>query len=147
MPWRFALHRAEVDARYPSKYAKQLSCVLVILGAVTLAGCNDTTRGLKASNTGVVARLGPRTAVRPGPRTAVPLPRYELLKPPPDFKCEFETVDPKPDALRKLDYERQCYRHASMILRARLDHLQGSVDKTIKAIKRKRAKRSTTRRP
>jgi hypothetical protein len=33
-----------------------------------------------------------------------------------------------------------------MILRARLDRLQGSVEKTIKAIKRKRAKRSTTRR-
>ena len=96
---------------------------------MTLAGCNDTTRGLKPSNTGV--------ATRPGPIAAVPLPRRELPKPPPDFKCEFETVDPKPDVLRKLDYERQCYRHASMILRARLNHLQGSVDKTIKAIKRK----------
>jgi hypothetical protein len=104
MPLRFALHRAEAVARCPSTNAKLSTCVLVILWVVTLAGCNDTTRGFKASNTGV--------ATTPKPRTPVPLPHRELLKPPPDFKCEFETVDPMPDALRKLDYERQCYRHA-----------------------------------
>jgi hypothetical protein len=52
---------------------------------------------------------------------------------------------PRPRSRRRCR-QRQCYRHASMILRARLDRLQGSVEKTIKAIKRKRAKRSTTRR-
>ena len=40
------------------------------------------------------------------------------------------------DELRKLDYERQCYRHAEMIARGRLDRLQDSVAKTIRAVKR-----------
>ena len=42
---------------------------------------------------------------------------------------------------RKLDYERQCYRHAEMIVRSRLQLLQGSVDETIKAVKTQRAAR------
>ena len=35
--------------------------------------------------------------------------------------------------LIRLDYERQCYQHAEMILRNRLRHLQAAVGKTIKA--------------
>jgi hypothetical protein len=47
--------------------------------------------------------------------------------------------DPAADAaaLRtKLDYERQCFRHAEMIVRQRLHALQASVGATIKAIQR-----------
>jgi hypothetical protein len=45
----------------------------------------------------------------------------------------------------KLDYERQCYRHAEMILRDRLLGLQASVGETIKAVNRRRA--TAARRP
>ncbi len=37
--------------------------------------------------------------------------------------------------LMKLDYERQCYRQAEMIVRNRLQRLQGAVDETIKVVK------------
>ena len=42
---------------------------------------------------------------------------------------------------RKLDYERQCDRHAEIVVRSRLQLLQGSVDETIKAVKTQRAAR------
>jgi hypothetical protein len=45
------------------------------------------------------------------------------------------------DAKDEADYraaaERQCYRHAEMIVRSRLQLLQRSVDRTIKAVKRR----------
>jgi BA14K-like protein len=90
----------------------------------------------------------------PGERSLIPLPDPTLLAPPAEFDCEFKTASPNeargqsspgpapahadPDAaLRaKLDYERQCYRHAEMILRDRLLGLQAAVGKTIKAINR-----------
>jgi hypothetical protein len=71
-----------------------------------------------------------------------------------EFNCEFKTASPDeargqsslgpaltradPDAaLRaKLDYERQCYRQAEMILRDSLLGLQASVGETIKAVNR-----------
>ena len=37
----------------------------------------------------------------------------------------------------KLDYEAQCYRQAEVIVRARLQRLLSSVDKTIRAVKRR----------
>jgi Protein of unknown function (DUF3551) len=81
----------------------------------------------------------------PGARTSIPLPDQILLAPPPEFDCEFKAarVDeisgqtgPGTDvALRmKLDYERQCYQQAGMILRDRLRRLQASVGETIKAV-------------
>jgi Protein of unknown function (DUF3551) len=91
-------------------------------------------------------------SVRSGARTFVPLPDQALLTPPPQFDCTFKTslddasgrpqasptraqADPGIDAalLIGLDYERQCYQHAEMILRNRLRHLQAAVGKTIKA--------------
>ena len=50
--------------------------------------------------------------------------------------CEFKATESKTDERMKLDYERQCYRHAEMIVRNRLELLQNSVDTTIKALKR-----------
>ena len=64
------------------------------------------------------------------------LPSPPLLDPQPAPDCEFKTTEPKTDELQKLDYERQCYRHAEMIVRGRLELLQSSVDETIKAVKR-----------
>jgi len=68
-------------------------------------------------------------------RTPIPLPAAPLLSQP-EPSCEFETADSNADERQKLDYERQCYRHAEMIVRSRLQLLQGSVDKTISAVKR-----------
>jgi BA14K-like protein len=93
-------------------------------------------------------------SARPGARTLIPLPDPALLAPPAEFNCEFKTASPdeargqsspgpapaladRDAALRaKLDYERQCYRHAEMILRDRLLGLQAAVGETIKAINR-----------
>jgi len=69
-------------------------------------------------------------------RTPIPLPAAPLLSPQPEPSCEFETTESNADERQKLDYERQCYRHAEMIVRSRLQLLQGSVDKTISAVKR-----------
>ena len=92
----------------------------------------------------------------PGSRAPVPLPDQALLTPPTWFDCELKTAtlydasgqpQPRPTpteadrgadaALRiKLDYERQCYQHAEMILRDRLRRLQAAVGETIKAADR-----------
>ena len=85
----------------------------------------------------------------------IPLPKTALLKRQPPPSCEYRTAslddtskrgqqdggppaEANPDlALRtKLDYERQCYRHAEMIARSRLKSLQESVQDTVKAVKR-----------
>ena len=87
----------------------------------------------------------------------IPVPGAALLKPQPEPACEYKATDrvatgtpdtkagdPAVDAaLRtKLDYERQCYRHAEMILRQRLHALQASVRGTIGALKKEEAVRS-----
>jgi hypothetical protein len=66
--------------------------------------------------------------------TPFPVPAASLLSAQPEPSCEFQ--NPKTDELQKLDYERQCYRHAEMIVRNRLKLLQDAVDKTISALKR-----------
>lgn len=88
----------------------------------------------------------------PAVRHAFPLPDSALLRSLPDFNCEFKTnsadasVPPQSNPPRdqadgaagalqvKLDYERQCYRHAAMIAHDRLRNLQASVGETIKLI-------------
>jgi hypothetical protein len=75
-------------------------------------------------------------ATRPKLGTPVPFPDPALLSRQPEPDCEFKTAEPKAEERMKLDYERQCYRHAEMIVRDRLEQLQNSVDQTIKAIKR-----------
>jgi len=90
-------------------------------------------------------------------RTSIPTPNPALLTPPSEFDCEFKTSSlneppgqPQPSATRgqtdpaaeaaalvaKLDYERQCYRHARTIVHDRLRQLQASVDKTMKVVNR-----------
>jgi hypothetical protein len=81
-------------------------------------------------------------------------PKAALLKAQPAPNCELKTAsldpaqeqpadppsanDADPDvALRaKLDYERQCYRHAELIARERLQNLQEAVQETVRALKR-----------
>jgi hypothetical protein len=82
---------------------------------------------------------------RPGSRPSVPLPRRALLTAVPEVDCTFKhgsdgaggASNPAQAAaaLRtKLDYERQCYRHNGIILRADLDQLRASVGETILAV-------------
>ncbi len=69
------------------------------------------------------------------------MPDPALLAPPAAPDCEFKSevpagTDPREVQRMKLDYEQQCYRQAEAITRARIEQLQGSVAKTIEAIKR-----------
>jgi hypothetical protein len=60
-----------------------------------------------------------RHSTRPASRQwIIPVPGRELLNPQAEPDCEFTTTDPKADERQKLDYERQCYRHAEMIVRS-----------------------------
>jgi len=89
--------------------------------------------------------------------------RIALLKRQPAPKCEYRAASlddagkrqtdgqpatgetsSNPDAVRmKLDYERQCYRHAEMIARSRLTSLQAAVQDTVKPVKRSEGSSST----
>jgi hypothetical protein len=137
--------------------AHALMCALAtVICAMTLAGCSGlpyvqvpsvadgrrsaeprpaTPRRMLARP---ASRVEPRTAkparlVEPIPATPIPLPAAALLARQPEPGCEM--TDANADERQRLDYERQCYRHAEMIVRARLELLQGSVDKTISAIR------------
>jgi len=65
----------------------------------------------------------------------MPLPTPDLLAPLPEPDCTFDTTRATADDRQKLDYERQCYRHAEIIIRARFERLQDEVGKMIKAVK------------
>ena len=102
-----------------------LACGLgIALTAMTLAGCDYAGR----------RALTARHA-ESGSGTKVPLPSLALLAPQPEPDCGFPATDSSADERQKLDYERQCYRHAEIIARARLRLLQRSVARTIRAIK------------
>jgi hypothetical protein len=77
-----------------------------------------------------------RMAPRPMSRATIAPPVRELLVAPEAPDCEFKTNDPNADERQKLDYERQCYRHAEMIARERLQLLQASVRRMAKAVDR-----------
>jgi hypothetical protein len=76
----------------------------------------------------------------------VPLPSSALLEQLHAPRCEYRKASPGKDGAEeseasriKLDYERQCYRHAEMIARARLRRLQSSVSRTVVALRAERA--------
>ena len=90
--------------------------------------------------------------------------RLALLKQQPTPKCEYRTAsldesgkrpsdglppssaassDPDAAVRMKLDYERQCYRHAEMIARRRLASLQAAVQDTAKGVDRRAGNSST----
>jgi hypothetical protein len=101
----------------------------VVLSAVTLAGCDCIGRGFS-----VTRSAGASIAATPA-SAPIPLPRRALLAPQPAPDCEPGGAEPPLDERQKLDYQRQCYRHAEMIARERLRQLQVSVDRTVKAVK------------
>jgi hypothetical protein len=102
----------------------------VALSAVALAGCDCTSRGV------AVTRIA-KADVSAGQqsRAPVPLPSRTLLTPQTEPDCKY-SGDSAADEQQKLDYERQCYRHAEMIARNRLRLLQGSVGETIRTFRR-----------
>jgi TPR repeat protein len=59
--------------------------------------------------------------------TAVILTDSALLAPQPEPDCAFRTDDPNATERQQLDFERQCYRHAEMIVRNRLEMLQDAI--------------------
>lgn len=82
-------------------------------------------------------------------RPRIPVPSEQLLKQQPEPVCEYRSTTKGSDAVAeaaelraKLDYERQCFRHAEMIVRQRLHALQASVGITIRAIQRGRKQAS-----
>jgi hypothetical protein len=68
-------------------------------------------------------------------KAAMAIPAAELLAAPSQPNCAFDSARTDADDRQKLDYERQCYRHAEMIMRARLERLQGEIGPLIKAAK------------
>lgn len=99
-----------------------------MLCAVALAACERVSAHAAAA----------ANPVRPGAQAPIPVPDKALLKPAAAPDCEFRSGGPTPEETQrmKLDYERQCYRHAEMIARGKLQQLQASVGETIKAVKR-----------
>ena len=98
-----------------------LGGISIALCAVALAGCDQIGHGatLRSANVAVSKTTGSTMPI--------PQPVRARLVPQPEPKCEFATTDPNSDERQMLDYERQCYRHAEMIVRDRLHHLQSSV--------------------
>ena len=129
--WFGAERQASIPSCFRRRERRRLSaCVLTLASfAVILAGCTQHARSRTVSGT-------PNTSssVSSGSRTLVPLPDKALLGRLPEPDCKFKTSEDTDDR-QKLDYERQCYRHAEIIARLRLLLLQRSVDKTIRALK------------
>ena len=114
------------------------------------------------SSTALILFLGAANAQQ-GKRaqSRIPVPSAALLKSQPDPACEYKADKVgRPDnpksgdaegdaaALRaKLDYERQCYRHAEIIVRQRLHALQASVRVTMRAIERDAQRKSRPKDP
>ena len=88
--------------------------------------------------------------------TPIPIPDTALLEPQAAPRCDAKarqqagaSADAGGDAASqaKLDYERQCYRHAELIARNRLNKLQASVQQTVKAVKEGEPKTGEVSRP
>ena len=60
------------------------------------------------------------------PKPTPPRPDDAFLARQPEPDCELRSGDA--DERQRLDYERQCYRHAEMIVRGRLHLLQGAIE-------------------
>jgi hypothetical protein len=144
----------------PSEYVVGVARVsALVICAAMVGGCDCTTRGRTAApmatgkTTVVKTTALPGTATRstsvPGtpastktsaptkisapPPAPVPLTEPALLTPQPEPQCGFATDGRGLNDPQRLDYERQCYRHAEMIVRARLDLLQEAVRRNERA--------------
>jgi len=120
-----ASHESGTHPRARRQHPRWPILAAIVCCAVALAGC-DSGRAFRLSRAGGGA----------GAAAPLPLPARALLKRQPEPRCEFATAGADADQRQKLDYERQCYRHAEMIARGRLDRLQDSVARTIRAVRR-----------
>jgi hypothetical protein len=126
-----ACQQANAARLRAGQHVRAPACVLaVVFCTVTLAACYRADHDFTASTTARTRAPASASA------STIPLPSPALLDPQPEPDCEFKSGEPKADELRKLDYERQCYRHAEINARRRLQLLQSAVDTTIKAVKR-----------
>jgi hypothetical protein len=78
------------------------------------------------------------THTQPLSTAEVRLPEPALLRPPTAPNCEAKAQPEPSDAAgerARLDYERQCYRHAELIVRDRLERLQAAVGETINSVR------------
>src|SRR5438477_13180854 len=95
--------------------------LLVVSVAAALAGCSAYSAERDVT---------PPSAALTGsvPRALGPLPDRALLAPQRAPACEYKTGSTGEDAAEaqrvKLDYERQCYRHAELLVRGRPTRLQ-----------------------
>jgi hypothetical protein len=105
-----------------SGFALVLLPLVLLLGATVLAGC--------ASDLGKARVADSRSRAS----ASIPVPSRTQLSPQPEPDCDFKATGGTTDDRQRLDYERQCYRHAEIIARARLQRLQASVDRTVKAV-------------
>jgi hypothetical protein len=108
----------------------------VAMLAVALAGCTGRDDGAKPAALAARpiaddSRPIAHTATLARSRRPIRLPDHPLLVPQPEPDCTF--AGSAADERTKLDYERQCYRHAELIVRSRLDRLQNVVAKTMHA--------------
>jgi hypothetical protein len=93
----------------------------------------------------------PHAAVRgshitTAPSARIPQPDQSLLDPQPPPDCAFKGPLSNPataeETRMKLDYEQQCYRHSEMIVRARLQQLQSSVQEATKPSSRRKQEKT-----
>ena len=101
--------------------------------SIALPPERHTSGIVRSEKTEVRVKMVPVKTVVPV-KIAVPLPREDLLNPMQEPDCEFPATETA-DERQRLDYERQCYRQAEIIVRTRLQILQNSIEKTVKAIK------------
>ena len=101
--------------------------LLIALGATLLAGCD--TPPLPESALLQPALLQPQPPPRCSPKGEA---GQRKQQPAPAGASAKATDTADAAALRKLDYEAQCYRHAEMIARNRLGRLQNSVQDMVK---------------
>jgi hypothetical protein len=94
--------------------------------AATLVGCDNLRHAAIVQPAGI--------PTRPMSAASIPTPARALLVPPEAPDCELKDADA--DERQKLDYERQCYRHAEIITRERMRLLQASVRRAASAINR-----------
>jgi hypothetical protein len=105
------------------------------LSAVTIAGCTPTFTADSARNSAKPVRQ-----IETVSKAAIPLPGPAMLRHQPEPDCAFRGPVSYPitaeETRQKLDYERQCYRQAETLVRARLEQLQDSVQEMIKVARR-----------
>jgi hypothetical protein len=129
----------------------RLGLVSIVACLMGLGGCaprpivdGSTISGTAHRTIHARTVLKPTTAERTArdrtSKSTIPLPDPSLLEPQPMPDCTFRGTLSSPVTVEemrmKLDYEQQCYRQAESITRDRLQQLQNSVDKTIKAVHR-----------